>query len=289
MSPNGWLFNVLDGRRVRHDHGVIQDVLDAVGGEDLVNDRRVSRKNVEIVLAAQTLLNDFHVQETQEAATETKAQGRRTFRGIRQRGIVNRQFRQGGLQLFVICRVEGIDAAEYHWADFLKARDRLFGRICRQGDGIADFHVGDFPDIDDDITHRSGAKFVLRLHLRRKNPHFFDDRTHPVIHEFDGLAGLECARENTDVTDDAFIRIEQRIEDQRAMMRIFGPARRRHALDNRRENFVDTDAGFTRSQDRVLSWDGQNIFDLTPGLFGTGAGQVDLVNDRNNLQPLVHR
>ena len=74
MGADRRLLDVLDGRRVRHHDRVVEDVLDAIGGEDLVNDRRVGRKDVQVVLATEALLNDFHVEEAKEATAETKAQ-----------------------------------------------------------------------------------------------------------------------------------------------------------------------------------------------------------------------
>ena len=214
------LLDVLDGGGVRHHHRVVEDVLHPVGGEHLVDDGRVGGEDVEVVLAAQALLDDLHVQQAEEAAAEAEAQGGRTLGRVGQGRVVDRQFRQRRLELFVVGRVERVDAAEDHRADLLEARDRLLGGVAGERDGVTDLHVRDFADIDDDVTDRAWTEFVLRLHLRREDADFLDDGAHAVIHQLDRLAGLERAGEDADVADDALVGIEQRIEDERAVLRV---------------------------------------------------------------------
>ncbi len=48
----------------------------AAGRHDFIHHRRCSSDQIEIVFALQTLLDDLHVQQTEEAAAETKAQRR---------------------------------------------------------------------------------------------------------------------------------------------------------------------------------------------------------------------
>ena len=73
------------------------------------------------------------------------------------------------------------------------------------------------------------------------------------------------------------------------MLRVVGPAGRRDALDDGGEDFVDADAGLAGSQHGVLRWNGEDVLDLAAGFFRAGAGEVDLVDDRDNLEALVHR
>ena len=62
MRTDGRFLDVLDGGWIRHGYGVIEDMLHAIGGIDLVHDGRVGRKDVEVVLATETFLDDLHVQ-----------------------------------------------------------------------------------------------------------------------------------------------------------------------------------------------------------------------------------
>ena len=72
-------------------------------------------------------------------------------------------------------------------------------------------------------------------------------------------------------------------------MRVFGPAGRRDTLDDRGENLVDADAGLTRGEDRVLRRDGEDVLDLAAGFFRASAREVDFVDDRDDLEALIHR
>ena len=59
----------------------------AVGFDDFVDDAGIGRDDVHVVLAPQALLDDFHVQETQEAAAESEAEGDGAF-GLEDEGGV---------------------------------------------------------------------------------------------------------------------------------------------------------------------------------------------------------
>ena len=229
------------------------------------------------------------MEQAEEAAAEAEAQRGRALGGVGQRRIVDRELGERGLELLVVGRVERVDAAEHHRADFLEARDGFLGGVAGQGDRVADLHVRDFADVDDDISHGAGAEFVLRLHLGREHADFLDDGADAVEHQLDRLAGLEGAREDADVTDDALVGVEEGIEDQRAVLRVIGPAGRRDALDDRGEDLVDADAGLARGEDGVLRGDGEDVLDLAAGFFRPGAREVDLIDDRDDLEALVHR
>ena len=73
------------------------------------------------------------------------------------------------------------------------------------------------------------------------------------------------------------------------MLGVVGPAGRRDALDDRGEDLVDADAGLTRGEDGVLRGDGEDVFDLAAGFLRAGAREVDLVDDWDDLESLVHR
>ena len=108
----------------------------------LVDDARVRGDDLDVVLAADALLDDFHVQQAEEAAAETEAERERAFRGINERRVVEPQAAEGGLELFVVVGLERIEAAEHHRAHFLVARQHLRRRLARERDGVAGLDVG---------------------------------------------------------------------------------------------------------------------------------------------------
>ena len=57
--------------------------------------------------------------------------------------------------------------------------------------------------------------------------------------------------------------------------------------DDRFEDLVDADALLGRGQDAVLAGQADDALDLLAHHFGLGAGQVDLVDDRDDLEVVL--
>ena len=89
--------------------------------------------------------------------------------------------------------------------------------------------------------------------------------------------------------DHAAIRIEPGIENQRAQRSVGIAARRRHALHDGFQRFVNADALFRAHQKRVARIEADHVFNLLANAFGLGRGQIDLVNYRDNFQIMVQR
>src|SRR5215831_13442764 len=87
-SRDNRLFNLVDLARVRPARGIINFHDAAIGECDLVADARSGSNEVEIVFALQSLLNNFHVQQAKEAATEAEAERGRAFRFEEERRVV---------------------------------------------------------------------------------------------------------------------------------------------------------------------------------------------------------
>jgi len=64
----------LDGRRVRQVDGVSSSSSFAVLQRHAVDHARVGGDDVQVVLAAQALLDDLHVQQAQESAAEAESE-----------------------------------------------------------------------------------------------------------------------------------------------------------------------------------------------------------------------
>ena len=73
-------FRRCDVRHVRIIGRVINEHSFAVGQIYLVDNRRSSCDKVEIIFSLQTLLDYLHVQKSEEATSETKAQRNGSFR-----------------------------------------------------------------------------------------------------------------------------------------------------------------------------------------------------------------
>ncbi|MNF84276.1 hypothetical protein D3C84_666280 [compost metagenome] len=84
VGPNDRFAHVFDGRQVGQ-LGRVVDVDRLTGLEQQLEDyRRRGGDQVQVVLALQALLDDFHVQHAEETAAEAEAQGIGAFRGVLQ-------------------------------------------------------------------------------------------------------------------------------------------------------------------------------------------------------------
>jgi hypothetical protein len=138
-------------------------------------------------------------------------------------------------------------------------------------------------------AHAARTELLTGAHAGREGAHLLDDRTDAVGHQFDGLAGPESAREDAHVADDPLVGVEERIEDQGAGLGVVGPARLRHAAHDGLQDVVNAEAGLAGGEHGVVGRDGEDVLDLPAGLLGPRGRQVDLVDDRDDLEPLVHR
>ena len=93
----------------------------------------------------------------------------------------------------------------------------------------------------------------------------------PGGHEPDRVALVEHALRETDVHDDALVRVVVGVEDERPERRGRVARRRRDARDDRLEDLVDPDALLGRGEDDLLARDREDRFDLLDDELGLRA------------------
>ncbi len=270
-------------RRIIHRHGL------APRGQDFVNDAGRRRDDVHVVLAPEPLLDDLHVEQPEEAAAESEAERDRAFRLIDESGIVQAQLPDRGLEMLEVRGVNRINAAENHRMDFLETGERLGRGIAQVGNGVADLDVGGGFDVGDEIADIARVQFRLRKHLRSEDAHFFDLVARVVVHQPHLLALDDAARHDAHVGDDAAVNIEDGIEDERAEGVVFRLDRRRDAMHDRFQNFLDPDPHLRAAIDRFLRGDLQDLLDLLVHRGDVGVRQIDLVDHRHDRQALLVR
>src|SRR5664279_3334235 len=140
-------------RIVHLDHAAIRE-------GNLVSHPGSGSNQVEIVFALQPLLDDLHVQQTQETAAETKAQRHRAFRLEEEGRIVEPQFFQGFPQKRVFVRIYGVQPGENHGLQFLETRQRFDGGMVIVGDGVADLAIGNGLDGGGQETYFAGCQLL---------------------------------------------------------------------------------------------------------------------------------
>ncbi len=138
--------DLLDLHHVRHVDRIVNLDLRAVGQRHLVDDARRGRDQVEIEFALQPLLDDFEMQQAQEAAAEAEAERGRGFHFEREAGVVEAQLAHRRAQFLELRGIDREQAAEHHRDRRLEAGQRLRRRLLRMGDGVADARVGHFLD-----------------------------------------------------------------------------------------------------------------------------------------------
>jgi|GEM_PF-2626242 len=274
---------------IGHVDGIIDFQHGAAVFDHAIDDAGIGRNDIHIVLAANALLDDFHVQKPEKTATKAKSEGDRAFRRIHKGGIVEPQTAERSLEFFVIRSVHRIQTAKDHGPNFLVSRQHFGGRFVRERNGVARFDVGRILDARNHVTDVARAKCVHFQHLGGEHADLLHFRALAGAHEHHHVARPDGAGENAGMRDYPAIGIVDGIEHQRACLRIFGPPRRRDACHHGFENIDDADAGFATRQNRLFGRNRQNILQLTKAELEIRARQIDFVDDRNDLEVLAER
>ena len=242
LRANRGFLDLDDGAGVRHVNRIIDFDQVAAVLDHMVNNTRIRRNDLHVVLATDALLDDLHVEETEEATTETKAERQRAFRSVNEGRIVQTQPPERGLQFLVVVALERIQTAKNQRAHFFVARQHVRRRPACDRDGVAGFYVSGVLDTRDDVAHIAGTQRRDLLHLGHKDAHFLNLGLLARAHQHHHIAGLDRAGKDPHVGDAAAIRVVKRIEHQRARLWIFLPAGLRHAGHDGFENIDDADA-----------------------------------------------
>ena len=250
---------------------------------------RRGRDQVDVEFALQPLLNDFEVQQPEKAAAEAEAQRDRIFRLEIERAVVQPQFFERIAQQPVLVRLDRVEAGEHHRLDFLEAGQRLRSPGWSSSVIVSPILASATflmlanrkpasPAVSSSQRNRLGRLVRRGLPLRW---------TRAVRPQANLLALAQRAVDDAGEDDHAAIGIEPGIEDQRAQRCVGIAFGRRHALDDRFENFLDADAVLGAGQHGVAAVQPDHLFDLLANPLGFGGRQVDLVDDRDDLEIVV--
>ena len=279
-----------DAGRVGVGGGVVDDLHRAVGQRQAVLDARRRRDKVKVKLALKTLGDDLHVEQAQKAATEAEAQRGTRLRLKSQARVVELQFLQRVLQVGIVRAVGGVDAAEHHRRDRAEAGHRLRCGVGGQRDGIADAGVAHGLDAGRQVADLTGLELVTGGQARRAHVadlHQLELRA--GAHQADGIAGFDRALKDADVDDDALVAVVDGVEDQR-LQRCVGVAGGGGDIPrNAFQHLLDADAQLGRDARCLHAGQADDVLDLLRHGIRVGTGQVDLVQNRHDLQIVVQR
>ena len=110
-----------------------------------------------------------------------------------------------------------------------------------------------------------------------------------VAHERYLVIRFDRSRNHAHIADHAAIDIKYTIKYQRPQRFVCGQSRRRNTRDNRLENFANANPQLRARLDRFLRRNGKDFFQLPLHRRDIGIRQIDLVDDRNNREPLFVR
>ena len=176
--------------RVRHVDRIVDLDLLAVGQLDLVDHRRRGRDQVEIELALEPLLDDFEMQQPEEAAAEAEAERGRGLHLVGEARVVEAKLAHGRAQILELGGVDREQSAEHHRDGRAEAGQRLAHRLAVVGDGVADAGVGHFLDRGGEEADLAGAELLDVHHLRREHADAVDLVGGAGAHHADALALL---------------------------------------------------------------------------------------------------
>ena len=98
---------------------------------------------------------------------------------------------------------------------------------------------------------------------------------------------FHCSGNDTHIAHHAAINIKHRIKNQRAQCLIRRLSRRRNALHNCLENFLDSSSHLCARLNRFLGRDRKNFLQLAMHGGHICVWQIDLIDNRNNGEPLL--
>ncbi len=163
------------------------------------------------------------------------------------------------------------------------------GGLAGVGDGVADAGLGDFLDLRGDEADFARAELGELLDLGAEAADAVDQVGGAGGHELDLLALADRAVDHAHEDDHAEIGVVPAVDEHR-LERSSGVALgRRNLVDDRLEHFLDADAGFRAGKHRLARVEADDLLDLLPHALGVRGGEVDLVDDGDDLVVVLDR
>ena len=261
----------------------------AVGLHHAVLHRGRGDDQLEAKLAFEALLDDLHVKEAKEAATEAKTERGRGLGLVVERGIVQAQLLHGLAQLAVLVRLDGIEAREHHGFHVLEAGQRLGRGVAIVGHGVADLGFGDAFDPRDHKPDFAGAQRIDGRRLGGEDAETFDVVASVGLHEPDLHSWLELAIDHVDENHDAAVLVEPGVEDEAAQRPVGIALGCWNPVNDGFKDVGNANPLLGRSEDGAGGVDADDALDLLLRALGFGGRQVDLVDDGDDFEMVLDR
>ena len=202
--------------------------------------------------------------------------------------IVELKFGHSGLEVLEIRGIDWVDAAKDHGMDLLKARQRIKSWTSSIGQSVADLDISGTLNIGDEVSNIPGVKARLWDHLWRKNADLFDFVILFGRHQLDAKSRRDAPGGDPDVGNYAAIAVKDTVKNE-APECFVGRLRRRNAMDDGLENFLNAEADLGACFYGFIGGDRQNVFKLFLYRLDVRIRKVNFIDDRNNGQALFER
>ena len=149
---------------------------------------------------------------------------------------------------------------------------------------VADTHIFERLDRGDHPTYFGGTDRLDLFGLGGVAAEFGDGPTRASAHHANFVTYLQFAVENPEIHDDPAVLVVMTVEDKRASLFHLGRARVGQVAADAIEQFIDALPCLGGYRDAVFGGQPEYRFDLHGDSVRIGRGQIDLVDDGNDLE-----
>ena len=202
--------------------GDVREVLGAADAHHLavslvhvIVDRGARRDEVEVELSLETLLDDLHMEETEEANAEAKAKGHRGLGRPDERWIVDVELLEGVAKVLVLFVVHREESGVDHGLRLAIARHGGVAGPLGKRDGVADTHglgVLETRDDEADLAHAKLADEGLGGTL---DAHAISQEALSALHHEEVVALGDVTVEHAHGGNNATVLVKVGVENQR--------------------------------------------------------------------------
>ena len=286
-SVHIWLLHVVNHSGVREEGGVIHHFHIAIGADYFVNNVGRSGNQRQIIFALQALLDNVHVQQSQKAAAEAKAQGSGGFRLEHQGSIVQLQLFQRVAQIVVIAVLYGIQAAINHGSGLAIAWQSALRRTIGVRNSVAHASVAHVFDASSKEANLALLQLVHVHNAGLKVAHLGDLELGTGGHHANLHALFDASFHDADVKHHALVGIKLGVKHQSLQGCLAVAFGSRNALYNGLQHILNTQARLGTAQHCVAGINADNVLDFLLHMLGVGAGQINFIDNRDNFQIVV--
>ena len=284
------LFDVVHGRAMRYETRVLHQLHRTVRPVDVVFHVGNGADQVEVKLALEPLPHDLHVEQPEEPAAEAEPERDRRLGLVMQRRVVELQLRERVAQLFELPGVGGIQTREHHRRDVTIARQQRDVAVLGVEHRVPGARFPHPANVGDEVPHFPRLELLGRLVAELQVPHLVD-----LVHvvavraERDPHPGPEHAVDHPDARDGAAIAVVIRVEDEGTKRGVAAPAWRRDPQHHLLEQVGNAGSLLRRDPEDLFGLRADQVAELLRPAVGLRAGQVDLVEHGEDLEPGVER